>query len=171
MKYLMTTLFVLGALFVAAQEEADVSKRSEIKVNGLYLLLGGVELDYEYMLNEESSIGVSFTSFFDDDVGYEWGVTPHYRLFFGNQPALGFFVEGNASVFGYDDYDIAFLDNGDISITPNIKTLGGIGLAVGAKFKTKRNVVVEVVAGIGRTFGDDAIGAYPRLGINIGKRF
>jgi len=170
MKYFITSLILLSTLFVTAQEEVDISKRTEVKVNGLYLILGGLELDYEYILNEESSIGVSVTAFFDDDVEYNWGITPHYRLFFGNQPALGFFVEGHASIFEYNDYLISFNGSGS-TITNDNKIFAGLGLSVGGKFKTKRDVVVEVVAGLGRTFSDDSLGGYPRFGINIGKRF
>lgn len=168
LKLLFITLLVGSVFFVSAQDEVELSKRSELKINGLYLLLGGLELDYEYILNEESSLGVSATYFFDDDVEFNWGITPHYRLFFGNQPALGFFVEGQVSVFGRESYDYT----SSVFRTENVTSIGG-GIAVGGKFKSKRDVVVEVYAGLGRVIGNDVfdIEAYPRLGINIGKRF
>jgi len=172
LKVLATVCFLLSAFWIGAQEDVELAKRTEVKINGLYLILGGFELDYEYILNEESSIGFSATVFFDDDVIYNWGFTPHYRLFFGKQPALGFFVEGHASVFNADNYYIDFGPNGTFGSGTSRTTSAGIGISIGGKFKTSRDVVVEVVGGFGRVFSDEFIdGAYPRWGINIGKRF
>lgn len=170
-KFLVAILLLMSTNLLSAQEEAELTKRSEIKVNALYLLLGGFELDYEYILNEESSIGLSATVFFDD-VDYNWGITPHYRLFFGKEPALGFFVEGHAAVYNVDYYFYDYGPNGGFNSGMRNRTTGGIGIAVGGKFKTRRDVVVEVNGGIGRIFGNDNFDTvYPRFGINIGKRF
>ena len=172
LKISFISTLLLTVTFLSGQDDIDLSKRSEIKVNALYLILGGFELDYEYILNEESSFGVSVAAFFDDDVSYKWGITPHYRLFFGNRPALGFFVEGHASVFSYDDYNIIYNGNGSFTEMEDKRTYAGVGIAVGGKFKTSRDVVVEISAGLGRVFGNDNyLEAYPRIGINIGKRF
>lgn len=172
LKLLLVSIILLSASCLSAQEEADLSKRSEIKVNGLYLILGAIELDYEYILNEESSVGVSATYIFEEFSDWKWGITPYYRLFFGKQAALGFFVEGNATLLGYEDYDYIYdqVTMTGMSIEEN-KITSGFGLAVGGKFKTSRDVVVEVYGGIGRVLGDGSYESYPRFGINIGKRF
>ena len=47
----------------------------------------------------------------------------------------------------------------------------GLGAAAGAKFLTKNNLIGEVYGGVGRVFGDNSLGAYPRFGITLGKRF
>jgi len=160
----------MSANMLSAQEDVDLTKRSELKVNGLYLIIGAFEIDYEYILNDESSVGVSVTAVFEDS-DYNWGITPHYRLFFGKQPAQGFFVEGHASLFNAETYDYIYNPNGGQVLRENITT-GGIGIAVGGKFRTSRNVIVEVNGGIGRIFSDSLFDTvYPRFGINIGKRF
>ena len=170
----ITTLALLlfcGLTLHSQAEAQDPNDRSELKVNGLYLILGGLEVDYEYLLNEESSLGISAAFIFTDETDYNWGITPHYRLFFGNEFAQGFFVEGNAILFNYDYYGFEDILNGG-DFTMENKTSGGLGLAIGGKFRTKRNVVVEIVGGVGRIFDDNSIDTvYPRFGINIGKRF
>ncbi len=159
---------LLCATFLSAQNDNQSVKKSEIKINGLYLILGGFEIDYEHILNEESSIGLSVAAFFDDDTIYNWGVTPHYRLFFGKERAQGFFVEGHASVFSWEPY----VYNNQGTGGKETHTSAGVGLAVGGKFKTGRDVVVEVFGGVGRMFKTiDYDSVYPRFGINIGKRF
>ncbi len=35
----------------------------------------------------------------------------------------------------------------------------------GAKFLTKNNLIGEVSGGVGRVFGDNSLGAYPRFGL------
>lgn len=171
-KLLIASLLVLNAGALYSQNEADLSKRSEVKINGLYLLLGAFEVDYEYIINEESSFGVSLAYVYAEPTDWRWGITPHYRLFFGNQTALGFFVEGSGTILRYRDYDYIY---DPTSMTGRSlvedKVTAGLGLAVGGKFKTSRDVVVEVYAGIGRIIGESTSATYPRLGINFGKRF
>jgi len=94
MKLYIAALLMVGAVAATAQEEINLAKKSEIKVNALYLILGGFELDYEYLINEESSIGISATVFFDKDVTYNWGITPHYRLFFWKSTCTRLFCRG-----------------------------------------------------------------------------
>jgi len=173
MDYLLKSIFLIVFGFttfaLSAQDEPILEKRSEIKVNAFYLVIGAAEVSYERLINEESSFGVSATYFFESTGGdYNWGITPHYRLFFGKKPALGFFVEGNGAVFGYEDRDIVF--NGTFITSSREDKIGiGLGISIGAKFKTSKDVVAEIFLGVTRGFGDSY--SYPRVGISVGKRF
>ena len=93
--------------------------------------------------------------------------TPYYRMFFGQKKAAGFFIEANSIVVNYVD---TIYYNGSTN-TYETKTGFGLGAAAGAKFLTKNNLIGEVYGGVGRVFGDNSLGAYPRFGITLGKRF
>jgi len=167
MKILKITLLAFLSIMAAdgsAQEEKSLEKRHELKINGFYLILGAVEIDYENIINEESSWGVTATYVFES-TELQWGVTPHYRLFFGKKPAAGFFAEVQSSIFGYDNFYWR-------SASDSKGVAGGIGFAIGAKFKTSKDVIFEIYGGLGRVFGNSYwYEFYPRAGINIGKRF
>ncbi|MBT8218391.1 MAG: DUF3575 domain-containing protein [Bacteroidia bacterium] len=172
MRYLLPfAFFFIGFAGLSAQDAELELGKNEVKLNALYLLIGAFEASYEYNLNEESSLGASLTFVYEVS-DFNFGLTPYYRLFFGRKPAAGFFVEGNAALFSYDEYDDCVTDSNGfcIDFSESAVTAFGVGLSVGGKFLTKREVVVEVYTGVGRIFSSDG-GAYPRIGINIGKRF
>jgi len=172
LKGLFIGFICLVPILLIGQDNERQELKNEFKINGLYLILGGIELDYEVILNEESSFGISAAYIFEDDSQYKWGITPHYRLFFGKAPASGFFVEGHGAIFSYESYSIDIFPGGGPPFESNNKVASGIGLAIGGKFITNRNVVVEINGGIGRIFGNDSFDTvYPRFGIDIGKRF
>mgnify|MGYP000146115486 CR=1 FL=1 len=47
----------------------------------------------------------------------------------------------------------------------------GFGAAAGVKLLARNGFVGEVYLGLGRLFGESIAGAYPRVGISLGKRF
>lgn len=98
---------------------------------------------------------------------WRFSFTPYYRMFFGQKKAAGFFIEANSIIVNYVD---TIYYNGSTN-TYETKTGFGLGAAAGAKFLTKNNLIGEVYGGVGRVFGDNSLGAYPRFGITLGKRF
>jgi len=52
------------------------------------------EIGYEYILNEESSVGADILFSIEKDYDFKFALTPYYRFFFGEKRAAGFFVEG-----------------------------------------------------------------------------
>jgi len=158
MNFLKHTLVVLCTFLtfsLSSQDNNSLDKRHELKLNVAYLLTDAAEISYEYILNEESSVGISATYVLIPEAEFGWGITPYYRLFFGKKPAQGFFIEGQASIFDFEDFDwICSDDLQSCSRFPNRYTTGGVGLAIGAKFKTSKNIVLEIYAGGGRILAD-----------------
>ena len=162
MKKLITILAVFCSTLAFSQSEIN-----EFKVNILYTAIGMPELSYERLISDNSSVGASVAFSLDkkEDMDLRFSFTPYYRMFFGQKKAAGFFIEANSIVVNYvDTY------NGSTN-TYETKTGFGLGAAAGAKFLTKNNLIGEVYGGVGRVFGDNSLGAYPRFGITLGKRF
>ncbi len=153
-----------------------LAKDAPAKLNELKLNLGttviGVfpEISYEHVLSEDFSAGASVGINLNSDYyPLNFAVTPYGRWFFGgNSTSLqkygaGFFIEASGSVFGVRTSHLAedAKPDGDLG--------AGLGVAVGLKHVTRNNWLGELYVGAGRDFVND--GAYPRMGISIGKRF
>lgn len=164
MKKLITTLAVICSSLAFSQSE-----NNEFKVNILYTAIGMPELSYERLISDNSSVGASVAFSLDkkEDMDLRFSFTPYYRMFFGQKKAAGFFIEANSIVINY--VDTIYFDG--TSSKYETRTGFGLGAAAGAKFLTKNNLIGEVYGGVGRVFGDNSLGAYPRFGITLGKRF
>lgn len=164
MKKLITILAVICSSLAFSQSE-----NNEFKVNILYTAIGMPELSYERLISDNSSLGASVAFSLDkkEDMDLRLSFTPYYRMFFGQKKAAGFFIEANSIVINY--VDTIYFDG--TSSKYETRTGFGLGAAAGAKFLTKNNLIGEVYGGVGRVFGDNSLGAYPRFGITLGKRF
>ena len=183
MKRTLLVLFLLALNFngysqeaeeiTTTQEELFYTGKNELKLNALYLLLGFPELSYERVLDEESAIGISVAFSTEDVFDIDFMAIPYYRVYFGDKPAAGFFVEGNAALYAVDNYEVTYYDGYSYEEEKTNEVGAGLGLAVGTKFMTKSGWVFEVFGGAGRNFlTPEEIGAvYPRLGLTVGKRF
>lgn len=135
--------------------------RHEIKINALHILLESIEVSYDYVLGEQSTVGLSLGVSTQENLGYEYMLVPNYKLFFNEKKAAGFFIEANSALYSEKN-------RGEEN------TFGfGLGIAIGGKFINKKGFIGELILGGGRNFSNtDLIGeAYPRFGISIGKRF
>ena len=165
----------------AKSEAIGHGGNNEIRVNLLYTVIGIPELTYERLLEDNMGVGISVAvNLSDENVfgsKFNYIVTPHYRLYFGAKKANGFFIEGNAGVVSYKEYDYSRLAyesypaNFDFSSLNKTYTKFGLGVAGGAKFLTRNGFLGEAYLGLGRVFGSKSIDAYPRMGLSIGKRF
>ncbi len=164
MKKLITTLAIFTSTLAFSQSE-----NNEFKVNILYTAIGMPELSYERLISDNSSLGASVAFSLDkkEDMDLRLSFTPYYRMFFGQKKAAGFFIEANSIIINY--VDTIYFDG--TSSKYETRTGFGLGAAAGAKFLTKNNLIGEVYGGVGRVFGDNSLGAYPRFGITLGKRF
>ncbi|WP_156877177.1 DUF3575 domain-containing protein [Salinimicrobium terrae] len=155
------------------QPERFYTGKNELKVNAFYLLLGFPELSYERVLDEESALGLSVAFSVDEVFGIDFMAIPYYRVYFGDKPASGFFVEGNAAIYGGDYYEYSYYEDYYYEETVTNEVGAGLGLAVGAKFMTESGWVFEVFGGAGRNFlsPDEIDPVYPRLGLTVGRRF
>ena len=177
-------LFVFANMF--SQDEETLS-RNEIKLNVAYLIAGMPEVSYEYLINEESSVGASILFAIDNDIDFNFAFTPYYRFYFGKKRTAGFFVEGfgmlnvteeSLDIYYYDapvnGSDI-YYGNNDYSET---NTNLALGVAVGGKFLTSSGFIFEIYGGVGRNlfnnnsyYYDNNYEFVPRFGVSVGKRF
>lgn len=155
----------------------DINKKYELKLNAFSLIVfSSFDVSYEYLLNKNSSFGVSlFYNFndIDNDLYFpkKFSLTPHYRWFFSEtRYARGFFVEGFGMLNTYEDYFL-FSDT-----SSQKETDFALGISVGGKFIIRNGFTAEVLLGIGRNLFKDSnsnIGNYliTRGGISLGYRF
>lgn len=151
--------------------------KNEFKINALYFVLGAAELQYERILNDESSAGVRTFVAFTDDEAFEYQrfhLDGYYRFFFGEKPAAGFFIEGLASYNTYQD--VTYNYNSQFGSSTTIKDVNGFGLGiqVGSKFITRNGIIFEINGGIGRNIlssYEDVSRIFGRFAISAGYRF
>lgn len=180
MKKLLCILVFGASLFsVQSQDQTLPSKNfNEIKLNGLYLVLGAFDITYERTINEESALGITlFVPFDNDDAVNEYinfYVSPYYRFYFGKKYAAGFFIEGFGLLSSYEQTMFDFSRLEDIVITEESDIAVALGIGIGGKWITKSGFVGELSLGVGRNiinaddFIDDLVA---KVGVGLGYRF
>jgi len=173
MKHLYFTILILASFFtINAQNDNQHNSTNfnEVKLNGLYLVLGTFEVTYERTLSEESAVGISVFLPFDDDISndIEYYISPYYRFYFGKKYAAGFFFEGFGMLNSTQRNDV-FISNQN-----NYVTDFALGIGLGGKWVTNSGFIGELSFGIGRNLfnsseTDDDLVA--KLGITLGYRF
>ena len=196
-----TTCFTILALLLTSfgfsqssyGEYTDDSPKNEFQINAFNLLIfSALDVSYEHIINDESSLGVSMLISLDgtdrfgdyDNPYYSEGFTlsPYYRIYFGNKPYAGFFVEsfmmfskGHYDYYSLSDpscHDCIYIDDYYSGYKLKPFTELGIGFVVGAKFLTRRNFSVSVFGGIARNFlTSHGPGIAPKVGITLGRRW
>lgn len=144
---------------------------NEIKLNLLYMALGIPELSYERLIADNMGIGVSTMVSFANDQSLNFGVLANYRLYFGNNKANGFFIEGSSGLISKRDTFYYYGVNSPSQYTEINKGYFALGAACGAKFLTRNGFLGEAYLGVDRLLGNNNEDFYPRIGITIGKRF
>ncbi len=172
-KLFLTLVLALSICSVKGQEQTQENfKKDEIKLNGLFLILGAFDITYEHILNEESAIGITAFLPIDNDVSddIKYYISPYYRMYFGNKNnASGFFAEG-FGMLNKTDRNIGLFDDND----ENFKTDFALGLALGGKWVTKKGFIFELSTGIGRNLFNNDDSDYEIIGkggISLGYRF
>ncbi|WP_405411434.1 DUF3575 domain-containing protein [Maribacter sp. Asnod1-A12] len=142
--------------------------------------MGAIEVDYQYLLNEESAIGVDLLFPFDDEtIDVNYYVAPYYRQYFGKKYATGFFVEAFGMLNSVDDYTYrSYYDESTDTYFSNSRYDDNLvdfalGIGTGVKLITKRGFIVEIDLGIGRNLfnNDRDFTIFGKGGINLGYRF
>ena len=183
-KITLIALLLIGSATSFAQQFDDQENlnQHELKINMSNLIgFKWLDLNYERILNEEASIGVS--TLFSLDSGSEgldeyrtFSLTPYYRHFFSKNYARGFFVEAFTMLHtGKEEIYNSHIDiNGDYieNNYDNKYTDLAAGISVGGKFVTKRGFVTEIYLGIGRDLLNNSdLEVVGRGGVSIGYRF
>lgn len=150
--------------------------RNELNINLLTPLWGSIELNYERILNENSSYGIAGNLGISKDYYNSSFLLGFYRIYFGKKINNGFFIEANSGFssieegYGHIDYYSSYQNSYS---TDRYNGLG-VGVAIGYKLLAKNGVVCQIFGGLGRNFGsnyDHYTPIFPRSGITIGKRF
>ncbi len=176
-------LFISVSSF--AQEVIKKEKSHELKINAFNtLIFKSIDVSYEYLINDESSVGISFLVNLNDensdgpDYNETFAITPYYRHFFSRKYAWGFFMEAfgmyNTQESDYYDYyyeGVNYVSSHSLNKTNNF----ALGVSIGAKFVSQKGFVFEFFAGIGRNLftsdSDNNFELVPRLGTSFGYRF
>ncbi|MGO4919871.1 DUF3575 domain-containing protein [Maribacter spongiicola] len=182
-KYILSCLCLFSISIYSQDVEDEIitsEEHQELKINGLFLILGAIEIDYQYLLNEESAIGVDVLFAYDDEnIDVNYYVSPYYRQYFGKKYASGFFVEAFGMLNSVDDYTYgSYYDEPTDSYysssgyEENVVDFA-LGIGTGVKLLTKRGFIVEIDAGIGRNLfkNDRDFTIIGKGGINLGYRF
>ncbi|MEJ6792571.1 MAG: DUF3575 domain-containing protein [Lacinutrix sp.] len=160
------------------KEENTPVNFNELKVNGLYLVFGALEVTFELTLTEESGVGVSLFVPIDEEINEDinFYISPYYRIYFGDKYASGFFVEGFCLLSSIKRYETSFLTGPDpIFVTEEKNTTDfALGIGLGGKWVTSSSFIGELNGGIGRNLfngnenGDDLVG---KIGVTVGYGF
>ena len=181
-------LILFGSLIITTQvycqentvSDQILSGKNEIKINGLFLILGAIEVNYEYLVNDETGLGIDVLVVLDNEnTDFNYYVSPYYRQYFGKKPAAGFFVEGFGMLNSVKDFVFETTTNAE-GLTSTIfnnrienVTDFALGISVGAKFLTKRGFVAQFNLGAGRNLfrNDRNLTIIGKIGISLGYRF
>ena len=179
-KITLLAILCIVSLSINAQENEDqnYSKNHEVKLN-MSNLIGFKWLDvgYERILNEESSIGIGTLISLDHQIdGIDeyrtFSITPYYRHFFSSKYARGFFVEVFSMLHSGTEENYYSNSYPYDSLAEEKYTDLAAGISVGGKFVTKRGFITEIYIGIGRDLlGNSGIEVVGRGGVSIGYRF
>lgn len=183
-KLIIFTLFFI-TISSFAQEVITKNKTHELKINALNILIfKSIDISYEYLINKESSVGISFLVNLNDNdtdgpyYNETFAMTPYYRHFFSKKYAAGFFVEGfgmyNVQESYYYDYSSSYY-NENLQNTSNKTNNFALGISLGAKFVSEKGFLFEFFAGIGRNIftsdNKNNVEIVPRLGTSLGYSF
>lgn len=145
---------------------------NEIKLNGLFLVLGAFEGTYERTINEETAFGANLFIPFDDDISdVNYYISPYYRFYFGKKYAAGFYVEGFGMLNSTESY-VYNSTSFDDRMKP--RTDFALGIGIGGKWVTKSGFIGEIGFGVGRNLfnnNDLDFEIIGKGGIRLGYRF
>lgn len=189
MKKLILIPLLLLTLHSFSQKTEEKKKSHEVKLNVFNtLIFKSLEGSYEYLINKESSVGISLMVNLNDEYneGPEYfetfAITPFYRRYFSRKYAWGFFMEGfgmynrqQNDYYEYDDpgYDSYYEFN--TTVVDEETNNFALGISIGGKFVSQKGFAFEFYGGVGRNlFTSDSRYNYefvPRFGVSFGYRF
>lgn len=170
MKKITTTIIIFVSCFVHAQKGSH-----EISLDlADALIMKTLELNYEYYLSNQSSIGISGLVNFEkrtSDFRYNEKniLTPYFRHYFTANRNWNHFGE---VFFGINKgYKETYLVDSN-AVQYKEYTDGALGVSFGSKYVSNGGFMICALVGLGRNlFTDDSYMFIPRLGLNVGYRF
>jgi hypothetical protein len=189
-KIILTCVVLLNSIVFYAQDDTQAKPKYEVKGNAFNLIVfKSPEVAFEYLLNQDSSIGASVMVNLEDIDDFnnsgpyyneKFAFTPYYRRYISGKYAERFFLETFAMFNRQEDiiYDYSYDYNTDTDTNTSSKeksTNLAFGLAVGSKFTSPGGFMFEFYGGVGRNiFSSNEIEYLefvPRLGVSIGYRY
>ncbi|MDB2462734.1 DUF3575 domain-containing protein [Algibacter sp.] len=178
--YLVLLITILLSVSTFSQEDSGNKDKTqnfnEVKINGLYLVLGAFDITYERTINEESAYGLNVFLPFDDDINDDvnYYISPYYRFYFGKKYAAGFFLEGFGMLNSTNDFTYFYNDGIDTTVREDETTDFALGIGLGGKWITSSGFVGELSLGLGRNlFNNDRYDSeiIGKVSVTVGYRF
>lgn len=185
-------LLLLSINAVSQQDNIERVPIYEIKIDVFSLVLSNaIDLSYEYLLNENQSIGLAvfvklkheqplnfnfgFAPSDPELISYKtFSLIPYYRYYLSKKYAKGFFVESFTMYATGKDFESKNNNDGSEDIlTSNYGVLKS-GFGVGLKIVTRKKVVIDLNHGLGVDLSriqNVSNGFFVRVGISAGYRF
>jgi hypothetical protein len=179
----MKKIILITSLLLSFVAFAQIeSKKNELKLNAAGAVAGMPEFNYEYILSEETSAGLSLAFSLDEEIEQKFYISPYYRYFFGKKTAAGFFVEGFAMYSTVENKFEYWYYNSTLGYTQYTEATDkysnfALGFGVGAKWLTRKGFIFEISSGIGRNLGNKDKNEFydteivGKGGITVGYRF
>jgi len=175
---------------IVQQDNIQNAPSNEIKVNVFNLLFKAADVSYEYLLNENQSLGIGVLFkvqplevrepgyYFELDIDYSrnFSITPYYRYYFSKKYAKGFFVEGFAMYATGKEFEFRYNPNTETleEIIINKYKTFNLGISLGVKIVSRKNLAIDIYFGSGYNMtrlNYAVVGGVTRGGISIGYRF
>ncbi len=176
MRSLFTAILLITSFVIKAQEQASTNyqNRHEFRLDALEILaIPNLEINYEYVINRYSGVGLAASVSLDDDFSdyQKYAIEPYFRQYFFNRRdygARGLFVEGVVRFAAGENDDIFdFFGN---ELEEDWFEIG-VGFVVGQKWVSENGFVFEISLGGGRYLLDENENDFfARGGILIGYR-
>jgi len=195
---LILMLIGLATLGNAQKKEKDagvLQSSHELKANLFNAIVyKAVDVNYEYVLNENSSFGLGIffkvdkaevdeNGFFSIEVDNNRSnaLTPYYRRYFSRGYSNGFFMEGFGMLNSGETVTIDYIydEPQEMESVPNYTELKefdtytnfALGISFGAKFIKTKGFLMEVYSGLGIGISGGANEVVTRGGLSLGYRF
>ncbi|QCX01208.1 DUF3575 domain-containing protein [Aggregatimonas sangjinii] len=197
----LTILLLLSGITIlgygqAKEKQASVLESShELKMNLFNAMaFKAIDVNYEYVLNENSSFGLGV--FFKVDKAevekFGWltfevennrsySFTPYYRRYFSRGYSNGFFIEGFGMLNSGETVAIDYIDNQPEDMesesmftelrTYDTYTHFALGISLGGKVTFKKGFLLEFYTGVGTGLNYGGGEGVTRGGLSLGYRF
>jgi hypothetical protein len=160
----MKKIFVL---IIAIIGITNVSKAQlEVTTNPIGILFGAYTLSADYNINEDFSFGVEGAFINEESEPSFFYINAKHYFFPTERGSNGIYIglfAGQASYNNINIFDSNF-NKREMQI--------GAGFLAGYKITSRKNIIIDLGAGLGKGFGNDTfLNVLPYLKANIGYRF
>lgn len=185
-KSILIIIAILSFNFIYSQDNpkpSDYLKKHEISIDIFESLLDKYEISYDYILNDNASIGstISYSSnstrYLNNSFKQQYAIDINYKIYFSKKRAQGFYVELFSELAGGNQYYSTGYDIDFNKSKPYTNLYAGFNL--GYKYVNKNNYFINTSVGFSKrivSFTNENNNYYshpykPNFTLSIGKRF